>query len=1072
MKTRSAIQLLKPPGYPRQIFSRYRAFALMALTLLVLLLLPGKATAFITTFDPTQFSSYSTTRDTSAATVTAFNGGRAVHFTGTFWKKYPCAYTVTPNTILSFTINSTTAAAIIGVGMDDGNLTRGKLRLFQLGGSTDFAAVSLAILIKPVYNAGQGNVTYNIPIGTYYTGPQSYLTMVGQSSFGANVTLSNVQVFEQPSVITFDPTQFNSYSTTRDTTTATVSAFNDRKSLHFTGTFWKKYPYPYTITPYTVLSFTINSTNAAAIIGVGLDSDNFTRGRLRLFQLGGSTDFVSAGLAIAVKPVYVAGQGDTTYNLPIGTYYTGAQSYLTMVGQSTAGTNVTISNVRVFENPPAYDVVVNEGTASGVMAAVAAARQGHSVLLLERHNHVGGMVSGGLTDTDFGNPVTVGGLAIEYFNRVLQYYTTTYGAGSAQVKACKFGKRAEPHVAELVMDQMLAEQKVTVIKGLRFNLQTPNAITQDADGNITTITVEDLLHGGTKTFAGKVFIDASYEGDLIAAAHVPYRYGREAISEYGEFLAGVRVPGPDFGTADNRIMSYNYRTCLTNVVSNRNLFPKPLNYDPTPYLGFAKGIRNGSYPYFNTLISGGTDPNGKFCTNGGDYPGASNGYVEGDWATRDALAQKNKDYYLSELYYLQHDTQSLSASFYADAQNWGFPKDEFKDTDGFPFQMYIREARRMVGSYLLTETDATQNRYKPDGVTSGSYGVDCHIIQRLLINGKSFVDHTPHVALSPYDIPYGCLTPSATAGLPGNLLVSVCISATHVPYCSIRMEPVYMMLGHAAGDAAHLALTYNESVQQVDPTELRAELASEGAFLNSGYAPPVAITWSPLHPQLRQTVQFKLVTTSPLLSPLTRYTWDFEGTGAGSSVNQLTPTRAFPLNKIYNVSLVAQDQAGHRKLVTVQVPVGTAAAHDVTVNDFSPATTRTGTWNGTYPTIATNSSIPDVFMGPGVSVTLPGSTAQVRYQPTNLAPGHYLLCMGYRPLSNLSSHVTVTINSASGVSQVAVNEQAASTSPFPFFSLGKFQFTGNGSEYVDINNSGNINEVTLTNGFRWVWVGN
>ena len=180
---------------------------------------------------------------------------------------------------------------------------------------------------------------------------------------------------------------------------------------------------------------------------------------------------------------------------------------------------------------------------------------------------------------------------------------------------------------------------------------------------------------------------------------------------------------------------------------------------------------------------------------------------------------------------MQNDAE-LPESFRADAQLWGLPKDEFADSGHFPFQLYVREARRMVGSYVLRESDLTENNHKPDGVCIGNYGIDCHPVQILTLNGKRLLDRTLHRDVLPYEIPYACLTPRE----PGNLLVPVCCSATHVAYCSLRMEPVYMMLGHAAGDAAHLALAGKTTVQKVDAGKLRELLRKEGAVLEAASA--------------------------------------------------------------------------------------------------------------------------------------------------------------------------------------------------------------------------------------------
>lgn len=477
--------------------------------------------------------------------------------------------------------------------------------------------------------------------------------------------------------------------------------------------------------------------------------------------------------------------------------------------------------------PIQHEVIVYGGTPAGVMAAVAAARLGHTVALIDLNNHVGGMISGGLVNTDIGDRTTLGGLAKEFLQRAVQHYADKFGPDSPQFAACKNWRKFEPHVAELVFDQMLAEQpRITVWKRHRYRSVTL------AGGRITALVVDDLAGKSTRTFSGDVFIDASYEGDVMAGARVPYRVGRESLEEFGEPLAGISV-GPDKGKADKGVMAYNYRVSLTGVITNRVLFPKPAAYDPEPWRKkFGPRIASGKIKTFADLFISKPGPTGKHDANWCDLPGGSAGYPEGDWATRAQIEARHRDYFLSLLYWLQNDPE-LPAAFHASAQQWGLPKDEFVDNGHFPFQLYVREARRMVGSYVLRESDLTQNRSKPDGVCAGSYGVDCHVVQILSLNGKAVLDRTPHILVQPYDIPYAGLTPRDLA----NLLVPVCCSATHVAYCSLRMEPTYMMLGHAAGDAAHLAIVGRTTVQKVDVQQLRALLRMEGAVLDA--APPV-----------------------------------------------------------------------------------------------------------------------------------------------------------------------------------------------------------------------------------------
>lgn len=469
------------------------------------------------------------------------------------------------------------------------------------------------------------------------------------------------------------------------------------------------------------------------------------------------------------------------------------------------------------------EVIVYGGTPAGVMAAVAAARQGHTVALIDINNHVGGMISGGLTNTDIGDRTTVGGLSDEFLKRAVQYYSDKYGPTSPQLLACKNGRKFEPHVAELTFEQMIKEQpSITVWKRHRYK-----SATLDGD-RIATLVVDDLAGKTTRTFTGAIFIDASYEGDLMAGAGVPYRVGREGADEYGEDLAGISV-GPDKGKADKLVMAYNYRVSITPRTENRVLFPKPEQYDPEPWKKrFGKRILSGKITRFANLFISKPGANEKHDANWCDLLGGSNEYPDGEWATRDKIAARHRDYFLSLLWYLQNDP-ALPESFRADAQNWGLPKDEFTDNGHFPFQLYIREGRRMVGRYVLRQSDLTDKRVKPDGVCAGNYDIDCHVMQRLVVDGKPYVDHTLHRVVDSYDIPYACLTPQK----PGNLLVPVCCSATHVAYCSLRMEPVYMMLGHAAGDAAHLAIAGKTTVQEVDVTKLRELLREEGAALDA-----------------------------------------------------------------------------------------------------------------------------------------------------------------------------------------------------------------------------------------------
>lgn len=724
------------------------------------------------------------------------------------------------------------------------------------------------------------------------------------------------------------------------------------------------------------------------------------------------------------------------------------------------------------ENAVSAEVVVYGGTPAGIMAAIAAARQGHAVALVDQSAHGGGMVSGGLVATDMGDRKTVGGLADEFFQRIVKFYTEKYGADSQELKACRKGATFEPHVAELLFEQMLAEQpRITIWKRHRYRSVTIDSDRSTPGQRVTSLVVDDLAAGTTRTFQGDVFIDASYEGDLMAGARVPYRIGREGRAEYGEQLAGVGMgPKEQRGKGDHRTQAYNYRISITSNSANRMLFPKPEHYDPSPFVAtdgerVKKGLATGFGSFFTTIDK--AHPNAKYDANWGDFPGNSEGYADGDWATRDRIAARIRDNIQSRLYYLQNDPD-LPEAFRNEARTWGLPKDEFADNGHWPSQLYVREARRMVGRYVLREQDLTQDRWKADGVATGGYGIDCHVVQMLREEGRLVPEHTRHVACNNYDIPYRSLVPPDVE----NLLVPVCISATHVAYCSLRMEPVYMMLGHAAGDAAHLALANKSSVQNVDVQQLRELLLKERAVLDAGYQPQVQLTWTPSHPQPGEKVVFKVIASPLNKEPLQQILWDFTGNGQVSAEGQHV-VQTFELNKAYSVSLLVTDAAGRRRLLIADVSIGTAAASDVTLDEFDAD--LFGRWNGTIPEYIAGLPLrySDVFHGPGIhrDMVVRGKVApaRARFQPTLPRAGRYLLCLGFRPAKVQATNTPVTIRHAGGTTKLTV-DQRGETTPFNFVPLGEFTFKAGDSGFVEITNHQTDGRVAI-DGMRWVWLG-
>ena len=518
-----------------------------------------------------------------------------------------------------------------------------------------------------------------------------------------------------------------------------------------------------------------------------------------------------------------------------------------------------------FAAPQTFDVVIYGGTAGGVIAAVSAAREGLKTALLEPGHHLGGMVSGGLSWTDYGKKEVIGGYALEFYYRVGKHYQMNrYGN--------EVSWNHEPHVAEEVFREMLRQAGVKVLEGHR--LQAKNGVRKEG-----LRIVEVLMENGT-AFSAKVFMDTSYEGDLMAQAGVSYTTGRESSAQYGESLAGVRdrtpkhqflvdVPAAGLpevssekvlapGSADKKVQAYNYRMCFSSVPENQTLFSKPAGYDPKRYELLARLIEartkaEGRVPPLGTFLKIDLIPNGKADVNNQgafstDYIGGSYQYPDADYAKREKIIQAHKDYIAGLLYFLANDPKVPDA-LRGEMSRWALCKDEFADNANWPYQLYIREARRMVGGYVAVQKDLQTELTKPDPIGMGSYNSDSHNIQRVLDkDGFARNEGDMQVAVTPYQIPFRVMLPKRNQ--VSNLLVPVCFSASHVAYSSMRMEPQYMIIGQAAGVAAGMAIRQNASVQQVDGKALTAELKKKGAVIEYVPSPQQFI-----YPQIRKAAQ-------------------------------------------------------------------------------------------------------------------------------------------------------------------------------------------------------------------------
>jgi hypothetical protein len=511
-----------------------------------------------------------------------------------------------------------------------------------------------------------------------------------------------------------------------------------------------------------------------------------------------------------------------------------------------------------------FDVVVYGGTAGGVMAAVSAAREGLNTALLEPGDHIGGMVSGGLGWTDYGKKEVIGGYALEFYLRVGRHYQlAAYGQ--------EIGWIHEPHVAEDILREMLQEAGVQVFE--RNRLKEKDGVRKSG-----TQVAEIFVESGD-SFTAKVFIDSSYEGDLMAQAGITYAYGREGSSQYQESLAGVRdrtplhqflvdvspynaegrlLPEisvrrpPPPGTADKAVQAYNYRMCLSQVPGNRVPFAAPAGYDAGRYALLARLLQTrqkaeGGAPALSSVIKVDRIPNGKSDVNNQgpfstDYIGGSWDYPDASYSRRAEIWQEHKNYIQGFFYFLANDPQ-VPEGLRREVTGWGLCKDEFTDTGNWPHQLYIRESRRMIGEYIMVQKDLQTDLTKPDPIGMGSYNSDSHNVERI-VGPDGFVrnEGDMQVAVKPYQIPYRIMLPKLAEA--ANLLVPVAFSASHVAYSSVRMEPQYMILGQAAGVAAELAIAGGTSVQAIPVGTLVDRLKMQGAVLEyvpSAQAPAIEL---------------------------------------------------------------------------------------------------------------------------------------------------------------------------------------------------------------------------------------
>ncbi|MCA8998674.1 MAG: FAD-dependent oxidoreductase [Planctomycetaceae bacterium] len=521
-----------------------------------------------------------------------------------------------------------------------------------------------------------------------------------------------------------------------------------------------------------------------------------------------------------------------------------------------------------------FEIVVYGGTSAGVAAAVQANRMGKSVVIVCPDKHLGGLSAGGLGFTDTGNKAVIGGLAREFYHRVWRHYDSeeawtwqtrdSYGNKGQGTPAIDGDQRTmwifEPHVAEQVFEELIREEGIPVFRNEWLNRE-PGQGVQKSGGVIQSIS---MLSG--KTFGGQVFIDATYEGDLIAATGIDYHVGRESHDTYNEawngnqigvlhhghhFQADVDpyvVPGdpasgllprisPDppgvKGAGDHRVQAYCFRMCLSNHPENRVPFAKPEDYDAGQYELLARVFASGwreVFHKFDPIPNRKTDTNnhGPFST---DNIGMNYDYPEASYERRRKIIAEHETYQKGLMFFLTNDSR-VPEEIREQMSQWGLAKDEFSDNGHWPHQIYVREARRMIGPYVMTEHDCLSTVDTPKSVGMGSYTIDSHNVRRY-VKADGFVQNEGDIGVGtggPYRISYDSLTPKQEQCK--NLLVPVCVSSSHIAFGSIRMEPVFMILGQSSATAASIAIDQKIPVQQVPYDQLQERLLADGQVLS------------------------------------------------------------------------------------------------------------------------------------------------------------------------------------------------------------------------------------------------
>ena len=657
------------------------------------------------------------------------------------------------------------------------------------------------------------------------------------------------------------------------------------------------------------------------------------------------------------------------------------------------------------------DIVVYGGTSGGVTAAIQAKRSGKSVILIEPTRFVGGLTTGGLGATDIGNKRCIGGISREFYERILDYYNDpSHWKQETRNSYFKSPQRSnqtekamwtfEPSAATKVFTQMLADAEIEVVFGERLDLN--KGVLKDG------ASIKQIVMESGRRFGGKVFIDATYEGDLMAKAGVSYHVGRESNSKYGETINGLQIVGATHhqftkrvdpyrkpgdpssgllpgvwpaptgkdGDGDDRIQAYNFRMCTTDSPENRRPWPKPDGYDEIRFELLLRNFEAGDMrspwnPIFMPNRKTDTNNNFAFST---DNIGMNYDYPEADYVTRERIWKEHETYQKGLMWTIANNLR-VPESIRKEFTSIALAKDEFLDNDNWPRQLYIREARRMVSEYVMSEKNCKRQEVVPDSVGMGAYNMDSHNTQRYVTaEGYASNEGDIQIGTRPYPISYRSIRPRDFECT--NLLVPVCMAASHIAYGSIRMEPVFMVLGQSAATAASMAIDAKTSVQQVDYDKLSERLLAD-----------------------KQVLDFELP-PGPAQTRLTKE--QLGGILVDDQEAQLT---------------------GFETLGQSVPPfIGAGYAHDDNVRKGEQS---------------------------------------AKFTPNLPAAGKYEVLIAYTAHGNRATNVPVTVRFSGGEKKFIVNQQKKPPNRDVFLSLGVFEFAAGRESFVEISNSDTDGHVII-----------